>query len=239
MGEPGKAGIGLYELVFENGRSASPFVWRIRYALAHKGLEFESRPVGFTEIPTLFGGRFKTVPILEHGDTILSESWRIAEYLDRAFPERPLFNHPAELAMVRLVDAWFSAQILRQMLRIYVLDIHDAVRPEDRAYFRESRQQRIGGVRLEEATADRETRLPALREALSPLRAQLALHPFLGGTTPNYADYIALGAFHWVASVATLPLLARTDAALRDWLERGFDLYGGVSRDPRMRPLFE
>jgi glutathione S-transferase len=239
MGEPGKAGIGLYELVFENGRSASPFVWRIRYALAHKGLEFESRPVGFTEIPTLFGGRFKTVPILEHGDTILSESWRIAEYLDRAFPERPLFNHPAELAMVRLVDAWFSAEVQRRMLTVYVLDIHNAARPEDRAYFRASREARLGGRRLEELTADRETRLPALREALSPLRAQLALHPFLGGATPNYADYIALGAFQWVASAATLPLLARTDAALRGWLERGFDLYGGIGRDPRMRPLFE
>ena len=34
-------------------------------------------------------------------------------------------------------------------------------------------------------------------------------------------------------------LLAGTDSALRGWLERGFDLYGGFGRDPRMRPLFE
>jgi hypothetical protein len=54
----------LYELVLENGLSASPYVWRIRYALAHKGLSFESMPIGFTEIPEVFGGRFKTVPVI-------------------------------------------------------------------------------------------------------------------------------------------------------------------------------
>ncbi len=80
----------LYELALQDGRSASPFVWRIRYALAHKGLPYETVKLGFSEIPTAFGGRFKTVPILEHGDTAMAESWDIAEYLDHAFPERPL-----------------------------------------------------------------------------------------------------------------------------------------------------
>ena len=62
--------------------------------------------------------------------------------------------------------------------------------------------------------------------------------PFLGGGAPNYADYIALGAFLWVASVSTLPMLARTDT-LRSWIDRGFDLYAGLGRDPRMNTLFE
>ena len=38
MGAADDTQVRLYELVLENGRSASPFVWRIRYALAHKGL---------------------------------------------------------------------------------------------------------------------------------------------------------------------------------------------------------
>ena len=107
------AKVALYELVLENGRSASPYVWRIRYALAYKGIPFESRPVGFTEIKEQFGGRFKTVPILEHGDTVLNESWQIAEYLDRAFPERPLFASAAENATVRLADALLAGDLLR------------------------------------------------------------------------------------------------------------------------------
>jgi glutathione S-transferase len=229
----------LYELVLDNGCSASPYVWRIRYALAHKGLSCETVPLGFTEISRSFSGRFKTVPVLEHGDSMLAESWDIAEHLDRAFPGRPaLFSGPAELAMVRLTDAWLSADILRKMFFVYVLDIHNAARPEDRAYFRRTREEWLKGKTLEEATAGRASRLPALRDALTPMRAHLSRFPYLGGGAPNYADYIALGLFLWVASVSTLPMLAHDDT-LRSWVDRGFDLYGGLGRDPRMHALFE
>ncbi len=229
----------LYELVLDNGCSASPYVWRIRYALAHKGIACEPIPVGFTEIPKIFSGRYKTVPILEHGATAMSESWDIAEYLDRAFPDTPtLFSSPAELAMVRLTDAWFSSEIMRKMFGVYVLDIHNAARPEDRPYFRRTRELRLKGATLEEFTADRAARLPALRDALTPLRAYLERFPYVGGGAPNYADYIVLGAFRWVASVSTLPLLAHNDT-LRAWIDRVFDLYGGLRRDARMKALFE
>ena len=80
------------------------------------------------------------------------------------------------------------------------------------------------------------SRLPELRDALNPLRAQLERGPFLGGASPNYADYLALGAFRWVASVSTIPPLAQGDPLLA-WLERGFDLYGGLARDARLKPL--
>lgn len=229
----------LYELVVDNGLAVSPYVWRIRYALAHKELACETVSLGFTQIANAFGGRFKTVPVIEQGGTMLAESWDIAEHLDQAFPDRPaLFAGSAEHAMVRLTDAWLSAEIMRKMFLIYVLDIHNAARPEDRAYFRRSREERLKGQTLEQATADREARLPALRSALSPLRAHLSRFPYLGGAAPNYADYIALGAFLWVAGVSTLPLLAHDDS-LRAWLDRGFDLYGGLGRDPRMHALFE
>ena len=226
--------------MLDNGRSSSPYVWRIRYALAHKGLSADWVPRGFTDIPKQFGGRFKTVPVIEHGATMMAESWDIAEYLDSAFPDRPaLFSGPAETAMVQLNDAWFSGEILRGLFRIYILDVCNAARPEDRGYFRASREKMVRGMTLEAYTADRASRLPALRDALRPMRAHLSRAPFLGGVAPNYADYIALAAFQWVASVSTLPLLARNDAVMRAWLDRGFDLFGGIGRDDRMQPLFE
>ena len=228
----------LYELVLANGRSASPFVWRIRYALAHKGIAYESVPLGFIEIPKVFGGRFKTVPVLEHGETMMAESWDIAEYLDRAFPERPLFSGPAERAMVRLVDAWLLVEFVRKVLPVYVLDVHDGARPEDRPYFRRTREARFNAT-LEAYTADRAARIPAVRQALEPLRLQLARQPYLGGSSPNFADYMVLGFFQWVTSIATVPLLARDDEVLRAYFERGFDLYGGLGRITPMRPIFE
>jgi glutathione S-transferase len=141
--------------------------------------------------------------------------------------------------MVRLMDAWFSSEVLRKMFGVYVLDIYHAARPADRPYFRQSREVHLKGATLEAFAAERESRLPALRDALAPLRTQLSRVPFLGGSAPNFADYIALGAFHWIAGVSTLPLLARNDDTLHAWLDRGFDLYGGLGRDSRMMPLFE
>ena len=231
------AKIHLYELVLDNGRSVSPFVWRIRYALKHKGLQFESIPVGFTEIPAVFNGRFKTVPVLRHGDIMLNESWDIAQYLDRAFPALPaIFSSPAEYAAARLNDEWFAAVVMRKLAKIYTLDIYNSARAADRAYYRQSRETRFGTT-LEELTAERAAQVPVVREVLAPLRAQLSRSPFLGGSEPTYIDYIALGAFHWVASVSTLPLLAHDDT-LCAWLDRGLELYG-LGRDPRMKPLFE
>jgi glutathione S-transferase len=234
------ADIKLYELVLENGRSSSPFVWRVRYALAHKGLPFELVPLGFVDIPKTFQGACKTVPVLTYGEVRLTDSWDIAEQLDAAFPGTPaLFSNPAELAMVRLFDAWFAPTVMRRLLGIYALDIHNSARPEDRAYFRQSREARFKGKTLEEITADRVSQVPVVREALAPLRTQLARFPYLGGATPNYADYIALSAFLWVASVSTLPLLDKADAVMRGWLDRNLDLHGGIGHDARMKPLFD
>lgn len=225
--------IRLYELVVENNRAMSPFVWRIKYALAHKGLEIETVPVGFTQIPTLCGGRFKTVPIIEDGGRAVCDSWVIADYLDTAYPgKRAIFSSPQERAMAQFFDNWFNVEIMNRMFGLYALDIHNHARPEDRPYFRQSRESKLRGKTLEQFVEGREARLPELRNALRPMRATLASSPFLGGDTPNYADYIALGGFLWAGSICTLPPLAKDDT-LNDWLARGFDLYGGLGNVDR------
>lgn len=225
--------IRLYELTTADGRALSPFVWRIKYALAHKGLDFEALPVGFTEIPKLCGGKYKTVPIIEDRDATVCDSWAIADYLDRNYPDAPaLFTSPQERALARFFDGWFGLEIMNRMFGICVLDIHNHARAEDQPYFRQSRESRLGGKTLEQFVEGRDTRLPELRHALRPMRAALASAPFLGGETPNYADYIALGGFLWAGAICTLPMLAADDK-LNDWLARGFDLYGGIGNVPR------
>jgi glutathione S-transferase len=226
----------LYELVVEDGCPISPFVWRVKYALAHKELEFEVSPVSFHEIRKIGGGRFKTVPVVQDGDHWVGDSWAIAEDLDKRFPDLPLFATPAERSLAGFFDHWFTQAVLRRMFGLYVLDIHDRVRPEERDYFRASREAIFRGQTLEAVVAGREERLPALREALQPLRAAVAERPWLSGDEPGYADYIALGGFLWAAGVNTLPPLTLDDPLVA-WIERGFDLYGGLGRDPRMRPL--
>ena len=57
----------FHERVGLDGRRISPFSWRIRYALAHKGLEPDVVPTRFADVErirALSGQHF--VPIIEH-----------------------------------------------------------------------------------------------------------------------------------------------------------------------------
>lgn len=230
--------IRLYDLVLENGCTISPFVWRAKYAIAHKGFAIESIPVGFTAIRAILGGKYQRLPIIDDGGVIVPDSLAIADYLDKTYPDRPpLFATPGERVMARFFDAWLWRDVIPPMFRCYVLDNHNFAKPEDRAYIRESRERLfLGGRSMEEVVAGREERLPAIRESMRPLRMALAETPWLGGTRPNYADYCGLSALLWAASINTLPPLLKDDP-LFDWINRGFDLYGGLGRDPRLRPL--
>lgn len=215
----------LFELTTEDGCSIGPYVWRVKFALARKGLAYQSRPVGFTEIASVGDGSFRSVPILQdHGEWI-GDSWAIADYLDRNYPDQPLFTSPAERGMALFFEKWLAVEVVSNLFRICVLDIHDRLRQADRRYFRESRETRLGRS-LEEVHSERELYMPILRERLLPLRLAVRDNPFLGGSSASYADYMAAGAFIWAGSVATANLLPGEDALL-SWLNRCLALYGG------------
>jgi glutathione S-transferase len=60
----------------------SPYCWRTRMALAHKGLAFETIPWRFTDKEVIaFSGQGR-VPVIRDGDRTVSDSWAIAEYLE-------------------------------------------------------------------------------------------------------------------------------------------------------------
>ena len=73
----------------------SSAAYRVRIALNLKGLAFESVPVHLAK-DEQHGAVFKDVnpqaliPVLRHGDRVLTQSLAIMEYLDETFPERPL-----------------------------------------------------------------------------------------------------------------------------------------------------
>jgi len=220
----------LHDLVCIDDRRPSPFCWRSKFALAHKGLAFEARAVGFTAIPRLYGGGHKTVPILEDDGRVIADSWAIADYLDQAYPDHPLFASPAERALCRFTEAWVFSSVAPLLFPMVVRDIHDHALEQDRAYFRESREQRLGRT-LEQASAGREQQIDALRASLGPLRLMLTVQgqSFISGDRPGYADYIVVGILLWAASVTTLPLLAHDDPVV-EWFERVRDLHGGIGR---------
>lgn len=229
MNKPASASRTLYDLVAADGRCWSPNCWRPSMALAHKGLEWTSRPTRFTEIAQIAGGGHKIVPVLDDAGTVVGDSWKIAEYLESRYPERPsLFGGETGKRLAWFVQQWTMTQVHAPLFRMIAADIHALLDPADQAYFRASREKRFGR-RLEELQAEREALLPGFRASLAPLRLTLEAQAFLGGDAPTYADYLVFAAFQWARMVSPFRPLAADDA-LNAWVDRCLDLYGGLAR---------
>ncbi|MEJ2121888.1 MAG: glutathione S-transferase N-terminal domain-containing protein [Alphaproteobacteria bacterium] len=219
----------LYDLLGADNRRYSPFCWRIKMALAHKGLDAEDEPCGFTEMEKVAFSGGRTVPVLVDGDSQVRDSWAIAEYLEETYPEAPsLFGGAKGQTLARFVSHWCDTALHPPIFRLIVADIFEVVRPEDQAYFRESRERRIG-MTLEEANEERAKWAPRLAAALTPLRAQLGAYEFVSGAAPAYADYIVFGAFEWARCSSPQPLLA-AEPVIAAWRERMLDLFDGLAR---------
>lgn len=219
----------LYELDGRDGRRFSTNSWRIKLALAHKGLTHDSTPVPFTRIGEIGDGSFKTVPVLNDNGTWVGDSWNIANYLEDSYGDSPsIFGGSTGREFARFVQHWQESQISPFAITLIVTDLYDSVVDEDRDYFRTSREKRIGKP-LEEAVAGREKRVEGFRKLLEPLRRRIAEQPFLGGQSPIYADYVAFGPFMWARSVTPFKLVEPGDP-VHDWFQRCLDLHGGLAR---------
>lgn len=229
--------ITLYDLQLSTGATISPFVWATKYALAHKGFDIDIVPGGFTGIMDRTGGKTERLPaIVDDGEWVL-DSWGVVEYLDAKYPDRPmLIPHPGIATLTRFLDTWLWGTATGPWMFSYCQDYRDLSLPQDHEYVTSSREMMLGRT-LEEIQAGRPDRLPAVSAALEPLRKSLREAKWLGGDEPNYADYRVLGNFLFTASVAKTPALAEDDP-LRDWLERCFDLFGGLGRHPGLFNLF-
>lgn len=212
----------------------SPYCWRAKMALAHKGLPFETIATPFTGISGVEGGASKLVPVINDAGRIVQDSFEIALYLDRQYPDRPgLFDGEAAIAAARFLESWAFLTVHPVAMRIMVRDIHDLLDEADQVYFRPSREARLGRS-LEEHQTGVEPNREALAAVLEPVRRTLARHPWFGGTAPNFSDYVLCGTFMWMRAVlGRLPLPA--DDAVTGWFERCLDLHGGLGRDARVR----
>jgi glutathione S-transferase len=222
--------ITLYDLAgAEADRRFSPFCWRTRMALAHKGLDVETVPWRFTEKDRLPQPNAGRVPVIVDVDQVVHDSTAIADYLEQRYLDRPsLFGGEIGRALARFVQNWTETVLLAGLIRLVVLDIHRHCAPEDQAYFRRSREERFGTT-LEEVVRDREARLPAFRASLDPLRRTVERQDFISGKTPAYADYVVFGAFQWVRAISDFEVLA-ADHPVRIWRGRMLDLFGGLAR---------
>ncbi|WP_144638343.1 glutathione S-transferase N-terminal domain-containing protein [Bordetella genomosp. 13] len=208
----------------------SPHCWKTRMALAHKGLQAQGLPWRFNDKAQIAFTGQGLVPVLVHDTVWVHDSWRIACYLDEAFPECPaLFDTPQAQALARFTNSWADRALLPAVAKIIIADIPDRLDAGDRHYFVESREQRLGSLAALQAA--RPAHLDALHRVLLPLRHTLREQPYLSGDTgPAYADYAVFGMFMWARCISPVELLREDDADVRAWRERLLDAHGGIGR---------
>jgi glutathione S-transferase len=226
----------LYDLAAADERIRfSPYCWRIKLALAHKGLPVESVPWRFTDKAAIAPTGQGRVPVLVDGDRWLHDSWDIALYLDRAHHDRPRLIAEGAAGGTWFMKHWTEASLHPVLLRLIVADIHGILAAQDQDYFRTTREKALGR-RLEEASPDRAADCDLLHQALEPLRRTVAGQDFVAGSAPAFADYIPFGTLQWVRCVTSHDLLAPDDP-VSHWFTRMLDLYDGLGRRaPRPSP---
>jgi glutathione S-transferase len=221
--------IQLWELRGKNDRRYSLFSWRTRMALRHKGLEFQTNPVAMSDKVVIAFSGGKTVPVIKDGETVVRDSWRIAEYLEDKYPERPtLFGGAIGRGVTQTFNLWVDRTVVPAMMPVIVAEVHERVDPADEQYFR-GQFEGFLKCTLEEARERAPQALERLKRVLEPLEAALKRQPFVCGAAPAYADYILFSVAQWARVMSPRVIFDTTDA-LYGWRSRILDLYDAFAR---------
>ena len=222
----------FHERLGLDGRRISPFSWRIRYALAHKGLDPEVVPTRFADVERIraLSGQH-LVPIIEHDGRVVHDSWSIACHLEDRFPDRAIAvrrprrprRRPAGEHLVR-----HGARTRRCARRSVPTSSGASILAT--APISAVRARKQFGMTLEQYCADRGCRAARSVEGVRAAGAHLSEQPFLAGDAPAYVDYIIFSVFQQarIGSPRDVLRLAPEPGATRAWRGRMVALHGGL-----------
>lgn len=213
--------ITLYDLVFSEDRRPSPYCWRAKLAMKHKGLTWRDEPVGFTEKAKIAFAESTTVPVIHDGTKVVKDSWAIACHLEDNYAGKPLFPNDPGRNYARFVNGWADTAVNPTIFPMVVADMAEVCRPQDRDYVIESRSKRIGTTDFAGFQKKaRETGLATFRAALEPARRIFREQKFLSGDAAAYPDYILLGTLLWPRTISPKFELLADDDPVHAWRER-------------------
>jgi glutathione S-transferase len=220
--------ITLYDLLFDKDLRPSPFCWRVKLAMKHKGLTWRDEPCGFTDKQKIAFANSQTYPVIHDATQVVKDSWAIVQHLDAAYPDQPLMP---DRSYAQFVNGWADTLVNVAIFPIIVGDLFDRVRLQDRDYMLESRGKRLGTTDFAgfQDRAREKGGVAVFRNALEPARRVLKEQPFLSGAAPAYPDYILLGSFLWPRTLSPLELLEKDDVVYA-WRERMLDQFEGFAR---------
>ncbi|THV04196.1 hypothetical protein K435DRAFT_826912 [Dendrothele bispora CBS 962.96] len=151
----------------ESTKAWNPNCWKTRYSLNYKGLPYKTIWLEYPDVePTLKaagiaptstkpdGSPMYTIPAIEDPNTgtAIAESFVIAQYLDKTYPDKPTLI-PAGTKALQSAFANVSFVHVAPILQFaYLIMIENVLNPKSRGYFCEARKNDIlRGVSIEDA----------------------------------------------------------------------------------------
>jgi len=196
--------------------------------LAHKDIPYQSKTITFIDKTALDGSGVKTVPVIQHDGRWVSESLEIARYLDKNFSGNNLFETPLAAHQAALINNWIDRNIVMPIFPMIVTDIYDALDAANKEYFKETREPRLGGRKIEDMRAGREELRSAFKANLGPLESMLQVPPYLSGAQPAFVDYCVMGSLMWPHIISDFDPISESPI-IKDWRMRMFDLFDGLA----------
>ncbi len=104
--------------------SGSPYSWRVLLALEHKRLAYRSHLLQFSKqehkSPQMLAMNPRgLLPVLRDGDYVIFESVAVLHYLDRKYPDPPIFGRsPEEAGVIIRVIEEFQAYTEEHLMKI-------------------------------------------------------------------------------------------------------------------------
>jgi glutathione S-transferase len=230
--------ITLYDLAGANpALRFSPYCWRTKLALRHKGLDYETIPWRLSDRAAIAPTGQARVPSLLDSGLWVHDSWKIATYLDETYPDRPpLFPDDAAKIHARFINSWCDWSVLPNSRTLAVPEVFKIIAEQDKAYFRASREKAFG-VPLEQIGLDKAAAKKTFEQGLKPAEVTLTDHPFLHGAAPGYGDFALFGTLLWPYMVCKDDPIDHA-TAVGEWFDKMLARDGGwVAVAPTVRSL--
>ena len=185
----------------------SPFCNKVRRMLRHKGLDYSV--VNYNGLLALNAAKLSKVgklPVVDFDGHRVQDSAAIARYLDEKYPDKPLYpREPRALAEARMWEDWAAQSLYFYEIYFRMLDPISLERGLDlvtegrpgyerailkfvfkRRYPRKLQEQGLARMPREQVEA-------LFFARLEDIDALLEGRNYLGGDTPNVADFSVVG----------------------------------------------
>ena len=158
------------------------------------------------------GSDLYTVPALHDSSTnrIVSDSIRIAEYLDETYPNTPVLIPPELKAAVHLFDSWWVENVRTKLMPLVIFRTSEEVGLETRTkqWFTQTREKQFGGKLKDLAPVGSEKRAEmwkVVRGNLDKLDGIWSKNEGAGkfwfGERLTYADIVVTGNLMWARAL--------------------------------------